>query len=59
MGIGKRRDAILVSLETPDYRRILKQYYDRSAGGAIILQAHTDVDSDRVASSISLPRRER
>jgi hypothetical protein len=45
MGIGKRREAVLVSLDTPDYRRVLKQYYGRSADGALILQERTDVDS--------------
>jgi hypothetical protein len=46
MGIGKRREAILVSLETPGYRRILKQYYDRIADGALIMQKRTDTDSN-------------
>lgn len=46
MGIGKRREVILVSLETPSYRRILKQYYDRKADGVPIMQERTDVDSN-------------
>jgi hypothetical protein len=45
MGIGKRREAVLVSLDTPNYRRVLKQYYGRCADGALILQERTDVDS--------------
>ena len=46
MGIGKRRNAILVSLETPIYRRVLKQYYARRTDGPLILEERTDVDSN-------------
>jgi hypothetical protein len=46
MGIGKRREAILVSLETPSYRRVLKQYYARKPDGALALQERMDLDSN-------------
>jgi hypothetical protein len=45
MGIAKRREAIIVSLETPIYLRIIMQQYYRNADGAIILRKRIDTDS--------------
>lgn len=45
MGVAKRREAIVVSLETPIYTRVLIQQYYRNSAGAVILRELKDADS--------------
>jgi len=45
MGVGKRRECIVVTLETPIYQRIVLQFFYRNANGHLILREKKDSDS--------------
>ena len=45
MGIAKRREALIVCLETPTYKRIVQQFYYRNGDGEIILRERKEMDS--------------
>lgn len=45
MGVGKRREALILSLETPIYARIMEQFYYRNAEGNIIFRELKESDS--------------
>jgi hypothetical protein len=45
MGVGKRREALVLTLETPIYTRIMEQFYYRNAEGNIIFRELKEDDS--------------